>query len=195
MNRKVRLGSTPRGGTNSSDMRKKIVLLNESLHTKCSDVKEGEDVSSLIENLFDTLKTTTGVGLAAPQIGDFHRVFVSNYYDPFTKVHDEAFINPVIVSHSEETVTEFEGCLSVPGISEQVERYAEVTVSYLDASLTGKTVTFKGLMSRIVQHEIDHLNGVVFIDKLPKVRVRKIRRKLAEIIARILPSTVTYEYT
>ena len=174
-------------------MKKKIVLLNESLHTKCFDVKKGEDVSTLIENLFATLKSTSGVGLAAPQIGDFHRVFVSNYYDPFTKIHDEVFINPT-VSHSTETVLDFEGCLSVPGINEQIERYAEVTVSYLDSSLTNKIITFKGLMSRIVQHEIDHLNGVVFVDKLPKIRLRKIRRKLEEIIVRTLPSTITYEY-
>lgn len=170
-----------------------IVLLDESLHQKSENL-DLNLISKVVPNLFETLSTTTGVGLAAPQVGLMYRVFVMSVRDPHTGRHyKEAVINPEVVSHSEDTVIELEGCLSVPGIQERVERWKTVTVKYLDVEGKEKIQTFQGLMSRIVQHEIDHLNGVVFIDKLPKVRLKKLRHDLENIKNRKV-TNINYRY-
>jgi peptide deformylase len=158
-------------------MIQKIVLLSEDLH-KVADVQTefNDELKQVIIDLFDTLGQTTGCGLAAPQIGDYHRVFVVKYKNNFGEFK-EAFINPEIIE-SEGEQSNTEGCLSVPGIFEKVPRYDRIKVRYTDHNGNQGESEFTGMISNIIQHELDHLNGITFVDKLPKVRLKKLRRKL-----------------
>jgi peptide deformylase len=116
----------------------------------------------LINDMFETMREAPGVGLAATQVGVLDRIFV-------WEVEDErgVFVNPVIVERSEVLATDEEGCLSLPGLNYPVERAAEVTVAGLDEH--GKPISRAAtdLLARVFQHEIDHLDGVLFIDHLP----------------------------
>lgn len=126
--------------------------------------EEGLKVAhDLIDTLFETLASkSTGVGLAAPQIGVLKRVFVVNYDDDSL-----FFINPTIIETSQETIDLYEGCLSVPGRrSAAVTRAKTVTVHSIN--LEGKPIITKadGMLARIIQHELDHLNGILYVDRL-----------------------------
>ena len=134
------------------------------LHEKASKVtKLTPEIQALAQNMIETMYTHNGVGLAAPQIGQPIRLIT---FDP-TAEHDQpsALLNPEIVSHSKHTVEKIEGCLSCKGFEGWVTRYEKVTVK--GQALNGKMVTLKaeGLLARILQHEIDHLEGIVITDK------------------------------
>lgn len=111
--------------------------------------------------LTKTFKDPEGVGLASTQVGLEGRFFVAKNSEKFTSV-----INPKVISHSKRTKTYFEGCLSTPDIWGEVKRYTSIKVSYLDVS--GKTITIalKGVLAWIFQHEIDHLDGILFQDRV-----------------------------
>lgn len=125
-----------------------------------------------ITDLIDTLRSTPLVGMAAPQIGRGHRIFVTEIRQtPFRKVAPEplrVFVNPEIVAASDEHDLGYEGCGSVAhsDLFGQVSRPARVTLRYHDADGTMHEEEFSGLMARLVQHELDHLNGIVFMDRL-----------------------------
>lgn len=138
-------------------------LGEEVLREKCVEVTEFDDVlDMLLQAMYDTLEEADGVGLAAPQIGVNKRFFIVSLPDGTKK----EFINPKIVGTSVETNPYEEGCLSIPGVYCYVERPSKVIVEAQDA--TGKPFTLKasGLMARVIQHENDHLDGVLFIDHL-----------------------------
>ena len=116
----------------------------------------------LIADMIDTMREAPGVGLAGPQVGVLERIFVWEVEDRFGAV-----INPRIVARSEETVEGEEGCLSLPGIYYPVVRPAEVTVEGLDENGEPVRLEADELLARVCQHEIDHLDGVLFIDHLP----------------------------
>lgn len=164
-------------------MKYPIVLLNDQLHEK-STITEVEDVKTLVDDLLETLNGTTGCGLAAPQVGLSYRIFVTNYVSPYLKEFKGVCIDPEIIEHSETTVNELEGCLSLPGLQERVERWEWVKVRYKDTDDQVHEDKFEGLLSRIAQHEIDHLDGIVFIDHLPKVRIKKLRHDIEDLINR-----------
>lgn len=115
----------------------------------------------LIQDMIDTMRDAPGVGLAAPQVGVLERIFV-------WEVGEEhgALINPRIVARSEETYSDEEGCLSIPGIVYDVDRSFEVTVEALDENGNRIEMTGDELLGRVFQHEIDHLDGVLFIDRI-----------------------------
>ena len=115
----------------------------------------------LIADMFDTMRDAPGVGLAAPQVGVMERIFVWELED-----RNAAFINPVIESRSSDTEDDEEGCLSLPGIVYEVQRPSEVTITGLDADGVPTTIEASGLLARIFQHEVDHLDGVLFVDHL-----------------------------
>jgi peptide deformylase len=119
----------------------------------------------LINDMFETMENAGGAGLAAPQIGLNIKLII-------VKINDfkKAFINPLITWKSEKLVSEIEGCLSIPNLSGPVERPDEIRVTYLDEKLKQHTDEFKGLEARIIQHEIDHLDGVLWIDHLGENR-------------------------
>lgn len=107
-----------------------------------------------------------GVGLAAPQIGKNIRMFVMNMNSGGKDAVVVAVVNPIIVSHSAATVVAEEGCLSIPGLYGKVERWKELVMEYTDLDGDRRVLKLAGMNARVVQHEVDHLDGVLFIDKL-----------------------------
>ena len=118
------------------------------------------NLSELIQNMFDTMHHAQGIGLAAPQIGELKRAILVRSDDKFIP-----FINPVIIKKSGRTYTAEEGCLSLDG-RRAVKRYESVMVTFTDIKGKRTTKTFNGSIAEIIQHEVDHLNGLVFIDRL-----------------------------
>ena len=147
------------------------------------DPHDKEAVATLVRDLKDTLAKADGCGLAAPQIGVSKRVVivdgtvvadVYDYLDGFRRT----LINPEIIAASEEKTTYSEGCLSIPGIYCDVVRPKKVTVRYLDENLEEVTEEFDNFASRMVQHELSHLDGDLFTDHVPPIRKKIIAKKL-----------------
>ncbi|MDA3911542.1 MAG: peptide deformylase [Bacteroidales bacterium] len=140
----------------------------------------------LISDMFETMYRASGVGLAAPQIGKSIRLYVIDA-SPLAEDHPEmqdfkrVFINPEIVEHGENMISIEEGCLSVPNIHEDVKRYESLTMRYLNEHFEEKEEQFEGFKAIVVQHEYDHLDGIMFTDKVAPLRKRLLRAKLAAI--------------
>lgn len=143
----------------------KIYKLGEEvLRKKAAPVEPAEindEMRALFENMFETMEEAEGVGLAAPQVGISKRFFVAVSDDDVKRV----FINPQIVGTSAEIADYEEGCLSLPGVSENIKRPAKVTVQALNEHGKPFTLEADGLLARIIQHENDHLDGIVYIDR------------------------------
>ena len=143
-------------------------------------------LQQLIADMFETMYYTEGVGLAAPQINKSIRLFVIDA-EPFVETYPEAkgfkkvFINPEIVDHSEETWTFREGCLSLPDMNEDVVRPTRVTVNYLDENFVEHEEEFDGICARVFQHEFDHLEGKVYVDRVAPMRKMMLKNKLRNI--------------
>ncbi len=147
------------------------------LSTKASDLEKiTADDKKLIRDMIDTMHAESGVGLAANQVGVLKQIFVASADQ--VKGKEMAFINPKIVK-KEGAIKEFEGCLSVPELYEPVGRAKRVTLKAMTPD--GKSVQIKaeGLLARIFQHEVDHLNGFLFIDRLGFLKKRLAKRKLS----------------
>ncbi|CAN5479928.1 peptide deformylase [soil metagenome] len=127
----------------------------------------------LVSDMLDTMRAAPGVGLAGPQVGVLERVLV-------WEIEEEhgAVINPVLLDPSEEMLTAEEGCLSLPGLAYAVERHVRVTVEGVDHRGRPLRIEAEDYMARVFQHEIDHLDGVLFIDRLPEELRRDARRRL-----------------
>ena len=139
-------------------------LGEEVLRKKAIPVKEDEINDSLRETfneMFETMLEADGVGLAAPQIGDSRRYFVIISDDEVRRV----FINPQIIASSSDLCDYDEGCLSLPGFNETIKRPSKVTVQALNENGKPFTLEADGLLARIIQHEYDHLDGIVYIDR------------------------------
>lgn len=145
----------------------KILTIPEpSLRQKSAMVKPAEisKLKPLILNMIATMYAAQGVGLAAPQIGHNIRLaIISKEVTPNQK--DWILINPKITKHSWKRVKDEEGCLSVPGVKKQVARYAKITIKTLDAKGRALNFSAEGLFARVIQHEIDHLDGILIVDK------------------------------
>ncbi len=141
----------------------KVFKLGEDiLREKALDVEKiDENITSLIEQMFETMYKENGIGLAGPQVGKNLRLFVIELDDQVQHV----FINPQIISTSQETSMYEEGCLSVPGVYQEIERPIKITVQALDRTGKAFTIDADGLLARAIQHEYDHLEGVLFIDR------------------------------
>ncbi len=141
------------------------------LRRRCRAVRVGEEnVSALADTLGQQLGRQGGVGLSAPQVGDLRRVIVVKGPKPALPPRQLVLVNPVITSSSARRVAIEEGCLSFPGIYLTLQRPAGVTIRYSDIDGAEHTLKTRGILARIVQHEIDHLDGVLFIDHLSRVR-------------------------
>ena len=145
-------------------------------------------LKELIDNMFETMYKSDGVGLAAPQVGESLRLFVvdaapmtDDDNDVFTKSFKRVFINPEIVEIFGDNCSYQEGCLSVPGLHENVVRKDGVKIKYFDENFQPKEETLTGAASRVVQHEFDHLEGILFTDKVGMLRRKLIKNKLANI--------------
>lgn len=144
--------------------------------------KVTSEISGLADSMLETMYDAPGIGLAGPQVGIMQRIFVVDVGDVEDKEAKKplVFINPVIKESNSETKYE-EGCLSLPGIREIVHRPAEIVVQALDKE--GKEFTLKanGLLAVCIQHELDHLNGVLFTDHLKGLKKRMAMRKLEKL--------------
>lgn len=154
------------------------------LRKECQEIDQSyPELGKLIEDMFTTMYASEGVGLAAPQIGKDIRLFVVDGtpfedVDPTAKDFKKVFINPEIYEESEEEVLMNEGCLSVPGIHEDVYRPETIRINYLDDNFEEHDEELTGWPARIVQHEYDHLDGLVFTDRLSTIRKTMLRNKL-----------------
>jgi peptide deformylase len=162
--------------------------------------KKGKDINEdypkldeLIENMFETMYGARGIGLAAPQIGHDIRLFIidatpfeddeelSEDEQQFVSTFKKIFINPKILEEQGEEWAFNEGCLSIPEVNEDVFRQPKITLEYLDENFVKHVDTFQGIVARIIQHEYDHIEGILFTDKLSPLKKRLIKSKLLNI--------------
>ena len=146
--------------------------------------KDFKDLKGFIQNMFDTMYSSDGVGLAAPQVGHAIRIFIIDS----TSTDDEepegmkrAFINPQILEKFGDEWVMNEGCLSLPEIREDVQRPESIRIKYLDEDFNEHDETYSGFNSRVIQHEYDHLDGILFVDYLNPLRKRILKTKLTAI--------------
>ncbi len=148
--------------------------------------REYPDLDTLIADMFETMYQSDGLGLAAPQIGKSIRLFVIDG-EPLAEDHPEmkgfkqAFINPQVKERKGDRVPMNEGCLSIPGIHEEVDRESLVRIQYYDQEWNFHDEVYNGYTARVVLHEYDHLDGVLFTDRLHPLRRRLLRGKLNDI--------------
>jgi peptide deformylase len=145
--------------------------------------KDYPRLKELISSMFETMYAANGVGLAAQQIGLAIRVFVidASKYDDKIEGPKKVFINPEIIDESQE-VTDFEeGCLSIPGIRSKISRPKKIVINYLDENFIEREEEFDDIVARIIQHEYDHIEGKLFIEKLPPLKKTLIKGKLNDI--------------
>lgn len=157
-----------------------IVLLGDPvLRTPADPVASFDDeLRALVDEMFETMYHAEGVGLAAPQIGLSQRIFVIDVRDEDAPLGGRfALINPEIVEASRETDRQSEGCLSIPGLDEVVERPERVVVRGLDPEGTPVEVQADGILARALQHEKDHLDGILFIDRVSPLKRRMLLKR------------------
>lgn len=157
---------------------------------------DSPELQQLIDDMIETMHAASGIGLAAPQVGRRERLFVVDLSAMAEDLHEElgevpewargpvVFINPEIVAEDEATLCDYEeGCLSIPDIREMVTRPDRVRLRYRDRSLEAHEIEAVGMFARVVQHELDHLHGILFIDHLSQLRRKLLGRRL-RVIAR-----------
>ena len=142
--------------------------------------KVDDDMRQLMDDMLDTMYNAQGIGLAAIQIGTPKRVIVIDLLKEKEKKNPLYFVNPEIVWSSKEEATYEEGCLSVPGQFAEIDRPNKCHVKYLDYDGNKRELKAEGLLATCIQHEIDHLEGILFIDYLPKLKKSLIAKKLSK---------------
>jgi len=145
------------------------------------------DLKNLLDNMFATLLNSDGVGLAAPQIGLEDRILVVDLIsladkDPSFEDFKKVFINAHIIEKDGKEESVEEGCLSIPDIHEKVPRSNRIRIQYLDENLKAHDEIFEGFIARVIQHECDHLEGIMFVDRISGIRKQMIRSKLNKIM-------------
>ena len=159
---------------------KNIVIEPDPILRKKSErlEKVDDEIKKLLDDMLETMYAAPGIGLAAVQIGILKRLIVIDISKENEKKNPIFLVNPVIISRSTDTSVYEEGCLSLPGHFAEIERPAECKVEYIDYDGKKKEIKAKGLLSTCIQHEVDHLNGVLFIDYLSKLKKDMIVKKL-----------------
>ena len=155
--------------------------------------REFPKLDELIENMFETMYHARGIGLAAPQVGEAIRLFIvdasvfeddddlSEEEREFTSKYKRVFINAKIIEETGDEWAFNEGCLSIPDVREDVFRQPQITIEYQDENFKNQKETLSGIVARIVQHEYDHIEGILFTDKLSPLKKRLIKSKLTNI--------------
>ena len=165
---------------------------HDALRQETEPVEENtDDLQSLIDDMIETMRNAAGIGLAAPQVGRTERLFVVDL-TPMAEEMAEAeeplppqpmvLINPEIVEESTETVDLEEGCLSIPEVREAVTRPERIRMRYLDRTFEEQEIEAGHLLARVLQHERDHLDGILFTDYLSSFRKRLLQRPLREMV-------------
>ncbi len=162
-------------------LREILILPDKRLRLVSEPVKKiGAETRGLVEDMFETMYDAPGVGLAAIQVGVPQRVIVLDLAKKDEPKQPQVIINPELVWRSDAQSTYEEGCLSIPEFYEEVERPAQVRVKFLDLEGKEREVEANGLLATCLQHEIDHLNGVLFIDRISKLKRDRIIKKFAK---------------
>ena len=162
-------------------VREILIWPHPVLKQKAKPVAKVDDsVRTLVKDMFETMYAADGVGLAAPQVGILQRVIVLDTTPRQPESKPIAMINPEIIGMEGET-TYTEGCLSIPGEAEDVDRAAFVTVKFLDVEGQEQTLRCDGLLAIAVQHEVDHLDGTVFVDHVSTLKRELIRKRMKRV--------------
>jgi peptide deformylase len=163
------------------------------LRERATDVEaDSPEIQQLIDDMIETMHEAPGIGLAATQVGRRERIFVVDLSRREREEPDEergddvpqgplVFINPTIVEESDVEVEYDEGCLSIPDLTESVSRPEIIRLRFLDRLFVPNDMEVDGLLARVIQHEYDHLEGVLFIDRIGPLRRRLLRKRLREI--------------
>ena len=145
-----------------------------------------EELEKLAGDMFETMHNAEGVGLAAPQIGLTVRIFVVDLSplgdeEPLLKDFKKTFINPYIIEKEGDKVLMDEGCLSIPGLREDVFRFNTIRIKYFDLNWQEHDEVYSGFAARVLQHEYDHLDGIMFVDYCSPLKKRLLKGKLSDI--------------
>ena len=162
--------------------KREIVIEPDPILRKKSEnlEKVDDELRSLLDDMLDTMYSAPGIGLAAVQVGILKRLIVIDISKEKDKKNPLFLINPEIISKSKKTSIYEEGCLSLPGHYAEIERPAECHIKYIDYNGKEKEIEANGLLSTCIQHEVDHLNGTLFIDYLSKLKKDMILKKLVK---------------
>jgi len=176
-----------------------ITIIGSSvLRKKTADIDQNyPNLKQLIEDMFETMYVSDGVGLAAPQIGKSIRLLVIDASpmaeeEPSLKDFKKVFINAKITEMSEDTELMQEGCLSIPGIHEEVKRSNKIRIQYYDENFEFYDEHYEGFAARVIQHEYDHLDGILFTDKVSPIRRQLIKGKLLSVSKGNFEAKYTY---
>ena len=145
------------------------------------------ELQQLIDDMIETMHGASGIGLAAPQVGRSERLFVVDLSpmveDPEAEqMEPMVFINPEIYEESEEDEEYEEGCLSIPDVREYVVRPEGIRIRYLDRNMQERDIEADGILARVIQHEFDHLDGILFLDHISAFKKRLLKRRLKEMV-------------
>jgi len=162
--------------------KREIVIEPDPILRKKSErlEKVDDELRSLLDDMLETMYAAPGIGLAAVQVGILKRLIVIDISKEKDKKNPLFLINPEIISKSKKTSIYEEGCLSLPGHYAEIERPAECHIKYIDYNGKEKEIEANGLLSTCIQHEVDHLNGTLFIDYLSKLKKDMILKKLVK---------------
>jgi peptide deformylase len=180
-------------------MKRAILAYGHSiLRQKCKDIeKDYPELDKLIADMWETMKNANGCGLASPQIGLLIRLFVvdskttfenleeadrENYFTQDDKGIMETFINAKIIERSEQLWEDEEGCLSIPNLSQPIKRHWTITIEYYNADFERQTKTYRGTTARMIQHEYDHTEGILYLDYLKPLTKKLMDGKLKKIM-------------
>jgi len=179
---KPRIDHLPATAYIAAMARREILILPDKRLRQVSEPVKKIDAAlrKLIDDMFETMYAAPGVGLAAVQIGTPKRVVTMDLSKKEEPKQPQLFINPEMVWSSPEKTTYEEGCLSIPEFYGEVERPAQVKVKYLDAEGEPREVEANGLLATVLQHEIDHLNGILIIDHMSKLKRDRVTKKFAK---------------
>jgi peptide deformylase len=162
-------------------LREIIILPDKRLRLVSEPVKTVDaGVRALVDDMFETMYEAPGVGLAAIQIGVPKRIVTADTAKKDEEKRPQVFLNPEVVWSSEDKASYEEGCLSIPEYYEEVERPTQVKVRYMDIDGKSQEIEANGLLATVLQHEIDHLNGVLFIDHISKLKRDRVIKKFAK---------------
>lgn len=159
---------------------------NPILKKEAEEIEEGAGLEALISDMFATMDHASGVGLAAPQINKGVRLFVIDSALMLDEEDEEkgirrAFINPIILDEYGDNYSFEEGCLSIPDVRAEITRPEKLTIEYFDENWVLREEEFSGMTARVIQHEYDHLEGILFVDYLKGLKKRLLKSKLIDV--------------
>jgi peptide deformylase len=179
-----------------------ITLIGDKiLRKKAKQVSDVDlETVELIKNMFSTMRNANGIGLAANQVGVDKSIIIVDVsaVEEYKNIKPIVFINPEIIYRSEEKIVMEEGCLSIPDIRCEIERPKDITIRYKDTDMKDQQLEATGLLARVIQHEYDHIKGVLFVDLIDQMEKKKLKKPISKIKSRQLevdyPETPDSDY-